>query len=357
MINRVFKIAIFSIICFWVNAQDSPKNVILMIGDGMGLSQVSAAYYQATDELHMTRMPVIGLMTTHSANDRVTDSAAAGTALATGQKTNNGHLGVNPEGERIKNIAEYLKESGYNIGLVASCFLTHATPGAFFGHQISRNMYEEIAEDFITSNIDIAIAGGSDHFNKRKSDKKNLIKDLEGNGYTIFLPKSKAMDELEFSAYEKVVYFTDPLHPPKKLKGRDWLPNATGIALDFLKAKGGSGFFIMIEGSQIDWAGHDNDIRYQVTETIDFDEAVGKALDFVESDGETLLIVLADHETGGMGINGVDKDNYIDAGWTTKGHTATMIPVFAYGPGSEAFGRLFDNIEVFQMIKALLLGE
>jgi len=336
--------------------RERPKNIVLMIGDGMGLTQISAAMYNQNQPLNLERFQKIGLMKTHSATNRVTDSAAAGTALATGVKTFNGAIGVGPDTVPVQSILEELSLVGFKTGLVATCFIAHATPAAFFAHQPSRNMYEEIATDLLNTNVDIFIAGGRDHFNKRKSDNRNLLKELEHKGYTIIDRPKSLFDQVDFNEVERLGYFTDGGHPAKFLDGREWLPEATAFALEFLSEKADKGFFIMIEGSQIDWAGHDNDARHIIGETYDFDQAVGRALDFVQKDGETLLIVLADHETGGMGINGETKKGALDIGWTTKGHTATMVPVFSYGPGSEHFTEIFDNIDVYKKMRALLLN-
>lgn len=336
-----------------------PKNIILMIGDGMGLTQSTAAMYSQEAPLHLESFKHIGLMKTHSSSSRVTDSAAAGTALATGVKTYNGGIGVNSDTLPVQSILEELNLEGFKTGLVATCFIAHATPAAFFAHQRSRDMYEEISAELLSTDIDIFIAGGSDHFNNRKSDQRNLIQELKDKGYSIVSAngeKELSVEYLDLSAVDKLGYFTDFDHPRKFLDGRNWLPQATQFSLEFLKSKSEKGFFIMIEGSQIDWAGHDNDSRHIIGETLDFDQAVGKALDFVKNDGETLLIVLADHETGGMGINSKGKANNLDIGWTTTGHTATMVPVFSYGPGAENFTGIFDNTDVYKRMRMLLLG-
>jgi len=334
-----------------------PKNIVLLIGDGMGVTQMTAAMYHSPRPLHMERLPVMGLIKTHAANSRVTDSAAAGTALATGVKTYNGGLGVNTDTLPVQSILEKLNLEGFTTGLVATCYITHATPGAYFGHQKSRDMYEEIATDLLKTDIDLFIAGGRDHFDKRKIDDRNLIKELEGKGYHIADIAETSMDKLDITRINKLGYFTAGGHPKKKMEGRDWLPDATSFALDFLKAKSEKGFFIMIEGAQIDWAGHDNDITYNLTETLDFDEAVGRALDFAQRDRETLVIVLADHETGGLGLNEVNLETReIDGGWTTKGHTGSMVPVMAYGPGAHLFSGIYDNTDVYRKIRQLMLG-
>lgn len=342
----------------FAQSEEKPRNIVLLIGDGMGVTQISAAMYHHPTPLHMERFPVIGLMKTHSADSRVTDSAAAGTALASGVKTYNGGLGVTPDTLPVQSILEELNLEGFTTGLVATCYITHATPGAFFAHQKSRNLYEDIATDLLKTDIDLFIGGGRDHFDKRENDERNLVKELEGKGYHIADIANTSMDKLDVNKIDKLGYFTAGEHPKKKMEGRDWLPDATSFSLDFLKAKSDKGFFVMIESSQIDWAGHDNDITYNLTETLDFDEAIGRALDFAQRDKETLVIVLADHETGGLGLKQVNLETReIDGGWTTGGHTATMVAVMAYGPGSHLFGGIYDNTDVHKKIKQLMLGK
>jgi alkaline phosphatase len=331
-----------------------PKNIILMIGDGMGLTQISAAHYHQGSALHMESLPVTGIMTTHSLQNKITDSAAAGTALATGIKTYNGGLGVNKDTLPIPTILEHLSRQGYATGLVATCYITHATPGAFFAHRKSRNLYEEIAEDILSVDIDLFIAGGRNHFDKREIDNRNLVSELKKKGYTIGDIEDQYFTSIKTNKDTKLAYFTAGGHPKKKLEGRDWLPDATSYALNFLQNKNSKGFFVMIEGSQIDWAGHDNDFDYIIAETLDFDEAVGRALEFAKQDKETLLLVLADHETGGLGINQVSENGSIESAWTTKNHTGTMVVTFAYGPGADRFGGVFDNTDVPNRILELL---
>jgi alkaline phosphatase len=322
------------------------KNVILMIGDGMGISDVYAAMTVSDRPLNIERCPSTGLQTTFSSNNYITDSAAAGTAIATGNKTKNGVIGMDSLGVRVRSILEIAKEHGLAAGLVSTSAVTHATPASFVAHESSRGSYEDIARDFLNSGIDVFIGGGYDHFAKRK-DKINLTDSLRYRGYEVDTTLSLILK----STSAKLAGFTAPGQNPYRLKGRgDMLPVSTGKAIELLN-KNKKGFFLMIEGSQIDWAAHANVADTVVDETLDFDKAVGVALDFAEKDKHTLVIITADHETGGVTITGGDKKNHkVKLNFSTKDHTAVMVPVYAFGPGSESFDGIYDNTVIIHKI-------
>ncbi|MBN1132574.1 MAG: alkaline phosphatase, partial [Bacteroidales bacterium] len=297
----------------------------------------------------MERCTHVGLQKTGSADKYITDSAASGTALACGQKTNQGYIGVDTAGKELVSILKIADQLGKATGLVATSSITHATPASFIANQISRNMYEEIAADFLETDIDLFIGGGWSHFIERK-DGRNLAEELEEKDYRVLF----GMDSLDEIKSGKLACLTAEIHNPQVLKGRgDMLERATAKALELLSADE-DGFFIMIEGSQIDWGGHDNDEAYVVSEILDFDRAVKVALDFAEKDGETLVIVTADHETGGMVVlDGDPGSGKISTKFTTGGHTASLIPVYAFGPGAQNFTGIYENTEVMKrMLKA-----
>jgi alkaline phosphatase len=327
-----------------------PKNVILMIGDGMGLTQIHAGYTANGGKLFMANFKHLGFQTTNSATNYVTDSGAAGTALATGEKTYNGAIGVNTDTVAIQNIREKIEVMGKATGVVSTSAVTHATPASFVAHQSSRNYYEAIAADFLLTNIDVFIGGGLKHFTQR-ADGRDLTVDLKNKGYTL----ATTLEEVSTATEGKLAGLLAPEHLPSKPKGRgNELALSTRAALKLLSADP-DGFFVMIEGSQIDWGGHDNNTTYIVTEVLDFDQAVGEALKFAAQDGETLLIVTSDHETGGMGINNGSLENgSLISGYTTGNHSAVMVPVMAFGPGAEQFQGFYDNTDIPKKIMALL---
>jgi alkaline phosphatase len=326
------------------------KNIILMIGDGMGTSQIYAALIMKKGNLHMEEFPITGFSKTTSADDLITDSAAGGTAMATGTKTNNGMVGVDPENDRVENIVEIVEKDGKSTGLVATSTITHATPASFIAHVDSRNDYEKIAMQFLDTEIDVFIGGGAVHFLERL-DKRDLTIDLAEKGYELCY----SLEELEAASGDKIAGLIYEASPPPVKSGRgDMLPRSTMKAIEVL-SKNENGFFLMVEGSQIDWGNHQNNIEYQSLEVIDFDNTIGEVLKFAREDGETLVIVTADHETGGLGINGGDiSKGKLEAGFTTMGHTGVMVPVLAYGPKSELFTGIYENTEIFyKMLKAL----
>ncbi len=321
-----------------------------MIGDGMGTSQVYAGYTAKKGLMNMTGMPVSGFVTTFSANDYITDSGAGGTALACGVKTNNFSIGVDSKGKPVKSILEMAEKSGLSTGLVATSAITHATPASFIAHTGDRSKYGEIAMDFLHSGIDVFIGGGYNNF-ARRSDSLNLLDSLRARGYLV----ARNLRDVDVPSTPRLAALLADEHLPRMAKGRgNMLPDATAMALKILK-RNKKGFFIMIEGSQIDWGGHDNDPAYVVDEVVDFDNAIGKALQFAAKDGETLVLVTADHETGGFGITGGSLVTGVVLGaFLSKDHTATMVPIFAYGPGSEKFTGVQDNTDIFKKCVELL---
>lgn len=327
-----------------------PKNIILMIGDGMGIAEVSAAMTVNGGSLSMLEVSSFGYSRTSSASDYVTDSGAGGTAISTGTRTYNGAIGVDSDTLPLKTILEFAEEKGLSSGLISTSAVTHATPASFIAHQKSRNYYEAIAADFLKTDVDVVIGGGRDHFSKR-ADSVDLISVLVQNGYQV----ADSLAAIDAENAGKFYVLTAPVHNPRVSEGRGGLlPEATDLALRVLN-RNEKGFFVMVEGSMIDWGGHAHDAQYIIEETLDFDQAVGKALEFARADGETLVLITADHETGGMALNGGDlAGRSVTAGFTTTGHTAVMVPVFAYGPGAEKFTGVQDNTDLFEKMMELL---
>lgn len=329
--------------------EKKPKNIILLIGDGMGLSQVSAAIYYKDGKPNFDRFSTIGLSKTSSFSDLVTDSAAGATVFSTGVQTYNGAIGVNSDTIPVPTIIEQLSKDGLSTGIVATSSIQHATPGAFYAHVKHRGMYEEITEFAPNSGVDFFAGGGLKYFNKRK-DKQNLLEKMRAAGYTVITDKLPASN---VNGKELILLAENGM--PKMSEGRgDFLPKATQLALEKL-SKNEKGFFLMIEGSQIDWGGHDNDADYLIEELLDFDKTIGVALDFAKQNGETLVIVTADHETGGftLATDGGDY-NKIKPIFSTTGHSGTMVPVFAEGPGAYLFNGVYKSHQIyFKMMEAL----
>lgn len=325
-----------------------PKNIILLIGDGMGLSQVSASLYFGEKESNFELFSVIGLSKTSSSSDLITDSAAAATAIASGIKTYNGAIGVTSDSLPIGTIVEQISPSGINTGLISTSSITHATPASFYAHVTSRGMQEDIAAQLVTSEIDFFAGGGINFFNDRE-DEQNLMLQLKDKGFEVSTKKLP----ISMSDKKQAILLSKK-GMPTMVDGRgDFLPNATKLALEFL-SKNENGFFLMIEGSQIDWGGHDKDSEYLISELLDFNKTIGTVLDFAKQNGETLVIVTADHETGGFTLASNRGDyNEINPTFSTDSHSATMVPVFAKGPGAELFGGIYENTDIHKKMVSL----
>lgn len=332
----------------------APKNIIFMIGDGMGVAQVYAGLTALRDNTNIARCPVTGFVKTFSADDYITDSAAGATAFATGYKTNNGMLSITPDNVWRKTILEEAEAKGLSTGLVATSAITHATPAAFIAHVSSRGSYEDIATFFLKTDIDVFIGGGWNHFAKR-ADGHNLVDSLVKRNYVI----ARKLEDVTKASGPKLAGLLSNEHMPRYSEGRgDMLPVSTAKAIELL-SRNKQGFYLMVEGSQIDWGGHANDLNYIVGEVVDFDHAIGKALDFAMKDGETLVIITADHETGGMAITGGDmKQGKVEARFTYGDHSAVMVPLFAFGPGAELFSGIQDNTDIcWKCARLLKLGQ
>ncbi|MGK0374227.1 MAG: alkaline phosphatase [Arenicella sp.] len=337
------------------------KNVIFLIGDGMGLAQVSKAMQSRDQPLNLEKASYTGLIKTSSSKEVITDSAAGATAFSIGVKTFNGAVGLDGNGRSKKTLLEMLAADGYSTGLIATSGITHATPASFYAHVESREDYYSIAEAMVNAPVNLFIGGAEDHFDKRsnqkrgKPDDRNLVKEMEAKGVT-FINNLGALEKTT----GRVGYFTAGDHPVSIIKGRgDYLPKSIQPSIDFLQKESKKGFFLMVEGSQIDWGGHANDLDYAISELYDFDKAVGAAIKFAEQDGNTLVLVTADHETGGLTLPTSDiesEEPYSEAGhaFSSIGHTSTMVPVYAFGKGAEKFTGVYENTAIYHKLVGLL---
>ncbi|NJD53420.1 MAG: alkaline phosphatase [Candidatus Methanoperedens sp.] len=351
------------------------KNIILMVPDGMGMADTTAARIYKSGPggapLYFETLENIGYQRTYSNNSIITDSAAAGSAWACGEKFNNGEICYHNDGRPYNpSILELAKAEGKATGLVATSTITHATPAVFGSHVKSRNCENEIARQYIqVTGVDVMLGGGVEKFNSTKQDKcgtsGNFISQAEQKGYSLVYTKA-GMDSAVANGTVKLLgLFNNSSMTPEYLRTsgitEPRLPEMTSGALDILE-KDRDGFFLMVEGSQVDWANHANDLNYQIGETLAFDEAVKVVLDWVNENParreHTLLIVVPDHETGGFAINGPDKllsaGESVDAGWTSGDHTGVDTIIWSQGPGSKALGRAVDNTDLYGvMAKAI----
>ena len=324
--------------------QEQPKamNVIYMIGDGMALPQVYAAMLASHDKMTFSQFPYIGVVDTHSASNDITDSAAAGTALASDHKTNNAMLGVNPDSIPVKTVLEVMAEQGKETGIVVSSYVTHATPAAFYAKVPHRKQYEEIAMQMAENPyLNLIIGGGMKYFNQRK-DSLDLVARMENElGWKVY----DTLDNIDITCKKYAVMANDNHMPPAAERG-DFLPRAVKTALKTLDSAE-NGFFLMVEGSQIDFACHAHDSTWMMDEMLDFDYAIKVALDYAKEKGNTLVVVTADHETGGLTLpDPQGKYTNVVFNYSTGSHTCLPVLVYAYGPGAEQFTGWMQNTEL-----------
>ncbi len=344
--------------------QKQPKvdNIIYMIGDGMGLCHVSMLQIEGKyAPTSFDRAQNIAMIKSYSANNRVTDSAAAGTALATGFKTNNGMLGLTPDGKRVESITAKASEKGFATGLVVTCYLQHATPAAFYAHVKNRNESDKISYDFMESGIDVAFGGGSKTFAKAYKDSGKDYKELlKAEGYNVIFDEKEMAD---VTSGKVVGLFAEESMPTLKEGRGDFLARATEKALEILtanvKADKKKGFVMMVEGSQIDYRSHANDLEGILDEMRDFDAAVKVAMDYADTHPNTLVVVCADHETSGLSIpsNKTDftlPESGISYSFGTSSHTGIMLPVYLYGAGAEAINGIMENTELCIALQQLI---
>lgn len=339
--------ALFSALSCSNNEKQAPKtakNVILLIGDGMGPAQVYSLILTSSEKTAFERFPYSGFSITKSASNEITDSAAGGSAIATGTKSNNGCVGMNADSIPMPSMLDIFAERGKKTGVVVTCAVTHATPADFLAHNITRKNTEEIALEISNKKtIDVLFGGGKKYFTERK-DGLDLIGKMWENGWNIY----DSLPQIEDNNARTMV-LTCRKHPVKAPERGDFLPQATAKAIEMLDNE--NGFFLMVEGSQIDFACHDNDSATLVEEMRDFNKTLNVVLDFAEKDQNTLVIVTADHETGGLTFIDPDgKYTRTDFKWSTGSHSAIFVPVFSYGPGAEKFSGILDNTDIIKKI-------
>lgn len=324
------------------------KNIIFMIGDGMGLEQISAAWVSNGGKLNFDNFTKVGIQRSYSANKLVTDSAAAGSALATGHKTNNGMISMTPDSVAVKSLAEEAMEKGKRAGAAVTCRVNDATPSVFFSHSPSRSNQEDIVAQMASSGV-YFLSGGGIKYWKDREDGRDITAEIQEKGYSFAATK----DELMAVEEGPVVALMAPKELDPALDRGDILPASVTKALQILDNK--KGFFLMIEGSMIDDGGHDNKAGHTMEEIFDFDRTLGIVLEWAEKDGETLVIVTADHATGGMTLlSGSIAEKRIRVNFSTTGHNGVALPVFAWGPHSEDFVGIYENTELSDRIRKLI---
>ena len=330
-----------------------PKNIIFMIGDGMGLEHIATAWVANRGTLNMEKMPYVGLQRTYCLNWLVTDSAAAGTALATGQKTNKGQIATTPEGEDLQSMFVKAQQVGKRTGVVVVCRLNDATPATFCCHDMNRDEAESITADYLDCGVDYIAGGGMNYWRDERTDGRDIFAEIGAKGYNTY----ESVDALMEADELPVAAVLAPLELPSALSGErgDMFRNMTAKALDLLNEDNDEGLVMMIEGSCIDDWLHGNRVDAAVEEILDFDRVVGDVLEWAEKDGETLVVVTADHNTGAMTLLAGDiAEGHVVVDFANEGHNGAMVPFFAYGAGAEVFDGVIENSELSQKISAFI---
>jgi alkaline phosphatase len=378
------------------------KNVIFMVPDGYSAAYATNYRWFKGEESIMDSM-LVGMHRTYSANSEITDSAAAGTAFATGVKTNNGMISTSPEGKELKTILEAVEETGKASGLVATSTITHATPAVFASHVASRANEADIAPQLIDNEVEVILGGGKKYF------PESLLNEAKKEGYEYITNKSE-LSKAKKSKKLIGLFAEDSMAPEldRDTTNEPSLKEMTQTALDVLK-KDKDGFFLMVEGSQIDWAGHDQDAAWAMKDTEAFEQAVEAVIEFAQKDRNTLVVIAGDHDTGGMSVGGYGQGDVkmevlrhvtatgdfmvskldstrsnvkevlkqyttldltevevekiksalkpdiaineviserASVGWTSTNHTGVDIPLYAFGPKSELFRGLHENTNI-----------
>lgn len=338
-------------------AAPEPRNIVFLIGDGMGNSITSAARARKgglTGLLRMDEMPVIGLVRT-SSTALVTDSAAAGTALAGGVKTNNKLVAMTPDGKKVQSILEAARNLGMATGIVVTSSLADATPACFGAHAPGRWLKSRIASGLLASGADLLLGGGSAHFLPRsregslRDEERDLVREAGDAGYAVCRTKEELAEAPDGKILGLFARDDMTTEPPE--------PSLAGMTVEAIRRLGRNrrGFFLLVEGSLIDSRAHDNLLEETLDQTLKFDEAVGAALDFAKKDGRTLVVVTADHDTGGLSVvDGTVDGAVLKVTWGGDNHTGEAVPLFAFGPGAGLFGGFKDNTEIPRIFARLI---
>lgn len=324
----------------------SIRNVIFLIGDGMGLSQITAAAY-ANRGLTLMNFNYIGLQRNNALGAFTTDSAAGGSALATGERHANRHISMTEEGEAVPSLSDWFRGKGLPVGVVTLGNAVDATPTAFYGHSVERDNADELTRCLLDAPVDLLCGSGIRQFTER-GDGIDLIGELSKNYRFV-----RSIDEIN-AAEGRVVCIDERMDEAAEESNLGLLAEATRAAIDKLQERGDKGFFLMVEGAKIDYAGHSRCLPGSVIEMLSFDLAVAEALKFADENGQTLVVVTADHETGGLVLlDGDEQSGRIMGVYTTDDHTPAMLPVFAYGPGADRFCGTYLNTEIARRIREL----
>ena len=332
------------------------RNIIFVVGDGMGVAQVyTSVVAQRGDNSVFLRFPYTGFSRTYSHNRYTTDSGAGGSALMTGHKVENYHIALGPDGTHYPSFLTTAKRLfGKAAGFVVTSSVLDATPASTYAHVTNRKLFDSISMQMAQCDFEVMVGGSLNHFKpENRHDGFSPLDTLQARGYAM------AYNTMELMSFKgrRICGLLSPNDPPKAMDRGRWLTMGTMKAIETLNVSD-NGFVLMVEGSQIDWACHNNDSAYLLAELADFEDMLTAVLDFAEQDGHTLVVVTADHETGGLSLlNGNIAEGQSQLSWSTGGHSGLMVPVFAYGPGAQHFTGIMQNVDFYNKFLQLIQPE
>ena len=327
------------------------KNVIIMIGDGMGLEQVSCAWVLNHGKLNLDNFPYIGISRTYCTNELITDSGAGGTAIAIGMKTAYSHVGTAPDSTDVASVLVKAQQLGKKTGVAVTCHFADATPCDFCCHNEYRYNQEDLIADYVECGVDYLSGGGLDWFTVNRTDGRDISKEMAAAGYTVALTEDELM-----AADLPVIGILAPDNLPVAMERGDLYRHTVSRGLDILsKESGDKGFVMMLEGSCIDDWLHGNDIEKAMEELLDFDRTIGDVLEWAAKDGHTLVVVTADHNTGALTLQDGDlEEGRIGVAFGNDSHNGIAVPVYAWGPGSDKFSGIRENGDWGQLIASFV---
>ena len=327
------------------------RNVIIMIGDGMGLEQVSCAWVLNHGKLNLDRFPTVGLSRTWCTNELITDSGAGGTALAAGVKTGYSHVGTAADSTDLASVLVQAQELGKKTGVVVTCHFADATPCDFCCHNEYRYNQDDLIADYVTCGVDYLSGGGLDWFTVNRKDNRDITREMAAAGYTVALTEEELM-----AADLPVIGILAPDNLPVAMERGDLYRRTVARGLDILSRESGDrGFVMMLEGSCIDDWLHGNDIGKAMEELLDFDRTIGDVLTWAAADGHTLVVVTADHNTGCLTLqDGNLEEGRIGVAFGSESHNGIAVPFYAWGPGSDAFTDIRENDEWGRLIASFV---
>ena len=327
------------------------RNVIIMIGDGMGLEQVSCAWVVNHGKLNFDSFPYTGISRTWCTDRLITDSGAGGTALAAGRKTAESHVGTAADNSDLASVLVKAQQLGKKTGVAVTCHLADATPCDFCCHNEYRYNQDDLIADYVDCGVDYISGGGLDWFTVNRKDGRDITKEMAAAGYTVALTEDELM-----KAELPVIGILAPDNLPVAMERGDLYRHTVARGLDILSRESGdNGFVMMLEGSCIDDWLHGNDIGKAMEELLDFDRTIGDVLKWAEADGHTLVVVTADHATGCLTLQDGDLEKgEIGVYFASESHNGIAVPIYAWGPGSEAFTGIKENEEWGRIIASFV---